>query len=283
MNISEPDVGLFGPGSESWRVLRERSVMMGGMRALLMQAAHPMIAAATDQTRLYQDSPWERHERTLRLTFTLVFGTRREAALAARQINAAHRSVRGLDPVSGLPYAARDPDLLLWVHATLVTSFLLFERLTMGSLDPAARQRFHEESALIARLVGLPSSHIPAEVTELEAYIEQTAGSGLLRRTDSSRLLVAFFRRRVPGIAGVKLRAAAFLAFHTLPPPLRELYGVDHRPIAQRQLEVLCGAIRLGRRAMPRRVRLIGPAIAADARMRGEPARMSDTPVLARR
>lgn len=283
MEVPEPDAGLFGPGSESWRVLRERSVLMGGMRALLMQAAHPAIAAATEQTRMYVDSPWERHEQTLRLTFTLVFGSRREAALAARRINVAHRSVRGVDPVTGLPYAAREPDLLLWVHASLVSSFLLFERLTVGSLDSTARQRFHKESSLTARLLGLPSSHIPADVTGLETYIEQTAGSGILRQTDSSRLLASLLRRRERGIAGVKLRGAAFLAFHTLPAPLRELYGIDHRRIQQVQLEALCAAVRLGRRAMPSGVRLIGPAIAADARMRGEPACVSETPVLARR
>src|SRR6266516_5546799 len=105
------DVGFFGPDSELWRVLRERSVVMGGMRALLMHAAHPLIAAAAAQTGMYEHDTWGRHERTLRLTFTLVFGTRQEATTAARQINAAHRSVHGVDRCTGLAYSARDPEL----------------------------------------------------------------------------------------------------------------------------------------------------------------------------
>src|SRR5262245_7558038 len=112
------DAGFFGPDSELWRVLRERTVIMGGMRALLMHAAHPLVSAAAMRTGMYEHDTWRRHERTLRLTFTLVFGTRQEAALAARQINAAHRSVHGIDDHTGLGYDARDPELLLWVHAS---------------------------------------------------------------------------------------------------------------------------------------------------------------------
>jgi uncharacterized protein (DUF2236 family) len=275
------DAGLFGPGSESWRVLRERSVVMGGMRALLMHAAHPLIAAAAAQTGMYEHDPWRRHERTLRLTFTLVFGTRQEAAAAARQINAAHRPVHGRDSVTGLAYHARNPELLLWVHASLVSSFLLFERLTVGALDAAGRQRFHEEAAIMAALLGLPASRIPPRVSDLDPYIEATIASGILRLTRNSHLVAALMRRQGRGAAAARSRAASFLAFHTLPPQLRDLYGIDHGRTDQLQLEALCTTVRLARRAVPVSARWIGPAIAAAARMRGEPARISETAVLA--
>ncbi|WP_433684716.1 oxygenase MpaB family protein [Nocardia sp. CA-119907] len=282
MEINGPDTGLFGPDSESWRVLRERSVLMGGLRALLMHAVHPVVADALARTHLYQDDPWGRHERTLRLIFTVIFGTRSEASAAVREINAAHRSVRGIDPVDGFPYTAGDPSPMLWVHASLESSFLLFERLTVGSLDDASRQRFHSESALVANLLGLSRSRIPPDTDALENYITETADSGLLRRTDSSRRLVDFMRRRERGIAGVKLWAVAFLALHTLPPQIRRLYDVDHRALEQYGLATLCGAIRLARPVRPRSSRIIGPARAAEARMRGEPAQVSETPILAR-
>src|SRR5439155_14508553 len=89
--VSEPssnsDAGLFGPASVSWRVNRETSVLFGGARALLMHAAHPLVLAGARQTGFYERNPWKRLERTLRLTYTMTFGTRREAEDAAARIN----------------------------------------------------------------------------------------------------------------------------------------------------------------------------------------------------
>jgi len=83
MRDGEPEAGLFGPGSVSWQVLREASVMIGGVRALLMHAAHPLVVAGARQTGMYERDPWRRLARTLRQTFTVVFGTSEEAAAAS--------------------------------------------------------------------------------------------------------------------------------------------------------------------------------------------------------
>ena len=152
------DTGLFGPGSASWQVHRNYTVMLGGARALLMHAAHPLVVAGARQTGMYERDPWRRLERNLRLTFTVVFGTEGEARAAARRIDDVHAGIHGVDPVTGLRYDARDPELLLWVHACLVDSFLAFERWTVGRLDDAGRQRFHEESMVSAELLRLPAS-----------------------------------------------------------------------------------------------------------------------------
>src|SRR4029453_3446663 len=116
------DTGLFGPDSVSWRVQREATVMLGGARAMLMHSAHPLVVAGARQTGMYANQPWRRLGRTLRQTYTGVFATREEG-------------------------------LLLWVHACLVDSFLEFERLTIGGLDDAGRQAFHEESMVGAELL----------------------------------------------------------------------------------------------------------------------------------
>ena len=280
---SAPDAGFFGPDSELWRVLRERTVVMGGMRALLMHAAHPLVSAAAMQTGMYERDTWRRHERTLRLTFTLVFGTRQEATAAARRINAAHRSVHGVDDGTGLRYDARDPELLLWVHASLISSFLLFERLTVGRLGHEGRQRFHEEAITMAGLLGLPASRIPPGVRDLDAWVDAIIDDGILRPSAGSHRVSAVMRGKASGVAGYRSRAAGFLALHTLPPALRDLYGIDHNGSDQRKLEILGAAIRAGRHTLPTRARLTGPAIAAYARMRGEAARVSEAAVLPRR
>src|SRR6266536_6701990 len=132
-----------------------------------MQAAHPLILAGARHTGFYERNAWKRLERTLQLTYAITFGTGEEAREAARWINAAHEHVHGVDEVTGLPYDARDPDLLLWVHACLVSSFLELERRTVGKLDDAGRQRFHEEQMLAVEPLRLPRERIPATVQAL--------------------------------------------------------------------------------------------------------------------
>src|SRR5207237_6408153 len=131
----------------------------------------------------YERNPWKRLERTLALTYTMTFGTRREALEAADRINRVHREIHGVDAVTGLPYDALDPDLLLWVHACLVDSQLLFERLGVGRLDAAGRERFHREQMLGAELLGLDRTRIPPTVGDLHAYIDRIVRSGTLRVT----------------------------------------------------------------------------------------------------
>src|SRR5207253_6242083 len=176
--VMQQDLGIFGPESASWQVHREVTVLFGGARALLMQAAHPLVIAGARETGFYERNPWKRLERTLQLTYTITFGTRAQAEEAAERINTVHRGVHGIDPVTGKPYDALDPELLLWVHACLVDSALLFEQLTVGALDQEGRQRFHEEQMLAAEMLLLPRERIPPTVAELRAYIAGVVASG---------------------------------------------------------------------------------------------------------
>src|SRR5437773_6244740 len=183
MATVDADAGLFGPHSVSWTVNRETTVLFGGARALLMQAAHPLILAGARHTGFYERNAWKRLERTLQLTYAITFGTGEEAREAARRINAAHEHVHGVDEVTGLPYDARDPELLLWVHACLVDSQLLFEQLTVGKLDEAERDRYHREQMVGVELLGLDRSKIPPTVADLQRYIAGVVASGTLRVT----------------------------------------------------------------------------------------------------
>jgi uncharacterized protein (DUF2236 family) len=261
------DAGLFGPNSVSWRVHRETTVLFGGARALLMQAAHPLVVAGARETGFYERNPWKRLERTLALTYAITFGTTEEALEAARRINQVHRRVRGVDPVTGKAYDALDPDLLLWVHAALVDSALLFERMTVGRLNDQARQRFHEEQMAAAELLMLPRDRIPSTVAELRAYIDGVVASGDLVITDAS-LRVADLFRRPPREAEWRpmLRAVAWWAFGTLPARLREMYGVRSGRLRELPIRASLAALRTARPAIPRRFRWILPAQQATAR-----------------
>ena len=267
------DEGFFGPDSVSWQVHRETTVLFGGARALLMQAAHPLVIAGAKRTGFYQRNPWKRLQRTLGLTYALTFGSKEEANAAAERINAVHRAVRGIDEVTGLPYDALDPDLLLWVHACLVDSALLFERLTVGRLDEAGRERFHREQMLAAELLLLPRERIPPTVAELRGYVDEVVASGALVVTDASRDVAEIFRNP-PRDAEWRpvLGAISRWAFGTLPPPLRAGYGVVWNPAKELALRATLRWLRTVRPLIPPRFRLIMPAVLAERRVRAAAA-----------
>lgn len=253
----------------SWQVHGETTVLFGGARALLMQAAHPLLMASARDAGFYKKNPWRRLERTLQLTYAMTFGTVEEANRAADHINEIHRSVQGVDEVTGLPYDALDPDLLLWVHACLVDSALLFERLTVGRLHDEGRQRFHEEQMVVAEMLGLPPERIPPTVPELTAYIDTMVQSRELQVTDAAREFLILFADPPRDAAWRPvLRLVAWWAFATLPPPLAEQY--DKRPSLLRAtgLRASLTALRLLRPALPVRFRRILPAQEASARVR---------------
>ena len=260
--------GLFGPDSASWRVSREVTVLFGGARALLMQAAHPLVLAGARQTGFYERNPWKRLDRTLRLQYAITFGTRREAEEAADRINRVHRDIHGLDEVTGLRYDALDPDLLLWVHACLVDSSLLFERLTVGRLDDAGRERFHREQMAGAELLGLDRSRIPPTVSDLGRYIDGVIESGILRVTADTHRVADLIRRPPREVPWRPvLRQIAWWAFATLPAPLRDAYGVRWNPAKEIRLRGSLLTMRVIRPALPARFREIIPARAADRRV----------------
>jgi uncharacterized protein (DUF2236 family) len=258
--MGSDDLGYFGPDSVSWRVHREVTVLFGGARALLMQAAHPLVVAGANQTAMYERNPWKRLQRTLVLTYTMTFGTMAEAGAAAAKINEVHARINGIDPVTGLRYDALDPELLLYVHASLVDSALLFEELTVGNLDDDERQRFHEEQMLAAELCLVPRAMIPPTVASLRAWLADVDDRGALRVTQGARRVAALLLDP-PADAEWRpvLRAVARLAFATLPPHVREIYGVSLGPMRRRTVDVSFAAIRALRPVLPPRVRFIAP------------------------
>jgi uncharacterized protein (DUF2236 family) len=159
-----------------------------------------------------------------------------------------------------LRYDALDPELLLYVHGCLVESALLFEHLTVGRLDDAGRERFHEEQMLAAELCLVPREIIPPTVPALRAWLAEVAGSGILRVTDGARRVADLFLDP-PREAEWRpvLGAVSRLAFGTLPPPLQHAYGFP--TTLRRRAGVAAGlfAARTLRPLLPPRYRFIAP------------------------
>ena len=265
------DSGFFGPDSMTWQINRELTVLFGGVRALLMHAAHPLVAAGARQTATYRRDPWARLLRTLSLQLLLPFGTRSEATEAAGRINRLHKVINGTDEVTGETYDALDPDLLLWVHACLEVSSVLFYELTVGPLTTEEKDRFHEENLVAAKLVLLTGEQVPSTYADLEEYVASVVASDRLIITDVAREVAELVRGGpVPLHLKPVWRFIAFAAVGTLPPRVRDLYG--HRWGAARRalLSASLGTLKLLRPILPARIRLILPARIALKRLRGE-------------
>jgi uncharacterized protein (DUF2236 family) len=264
------DTGYFGPDSVSWHVHREVTVLFGGARAVLMQAAHPLVIAGARETGFYERNPWKRLQRTLILTYTITFGTKAEARAAADKINEVHSRIKGVDAVTGKPYDALDPELLLYVHACLMESALLFERLTVGRLDREGRERFHREQMLVAEMVGVPRSLIPPTVGELRGYLRNVEARGELLVTDAARKVAELFIDP-PSDAEWRpvLRVVSKMAFWTLSPSLRDQYGVRYGARDRGVLQLSTEAMRAARPLLPPKYRFIAPYQEWLARQKG--------------
>lgn len=163
------DLGLFGPGSATWSVHGDVSGIVGGLRALLVQALHPLAMAAVADHSSYRSDPLGRLQRTASFIGTTTFGSTRAATTAIDHVIAVHETVVGQAP-DGRPYAANDPHLLSWVHCTEVDSFLR-ARLRYGStaLPDGHADRYVDEMAEIGRRLGVENP--PTDVAGLRARL----------------------------------------------------------------------------------------------------------------
>jgi uncharacterized protein (DUF2236 family) len=247
-------VALLGPDTVSWRVNREGVVLAGGGRALLLQVAHPQVAAGVEQHSDYQSDPWGRLYRTLDTTFKITFGDAPTAARAAARLQGRHRTVRGTDD-TGAAYDARDPALLLWVWATLVeTTVVVYER-CVAPLSTADRERHYEEQQLFALACGIPDGAWPDGLAAFEDYYA-TMLADELRVTPAARAVAhAVVHPRVPGPLRPALAPNTLLTAGLLPPVLREEYGFTWGARRERLLGIALASLRLGGRATPRAVR----------------------------
>src|SRR5580693_2494667 len=165
------DDGFFGPASVTWRVGGDLSAPVAGLRSLLVQALHPLAMAGVDQHSGWRRDPVGRLAATSAYTTTVTYGDRASAGRVAGQVRAIHEHVRGVDAVTGRPYAAGDPALLLWVHAALVDSVLAAGTLVGTALSAADSNRYVAEMVTAAELTGVPRHLVPSCVPELREYM----------------------------------------------------------------------------------------------------------------
>ncbi len=190
------DQGFYGPSTITWQLTRERVLLVGGPRALLLQLAHPLVAAGVAEYSTFATDPLSRLRRTLESTLAMVYGTRSEGEAAAAKINSVHEHVHGTLPetagrfAAGTRYDATDPELLLWVHATLVdTTFEVFSRY-IRPLSESELAQAYEESKIAAELLRVPSGVLPPDIASFRKYFDDMIASDAIAVAPFQRALV---------------------------------------------------------------------------------------------
>lgn len=278
------DPGLFGPSSTVWRVARERALLLGGQASLLLQLAHPLIAAAVAAQSGFRSDPLRRLRQTLDATLTITFGDSSQAHAAAGRVAAVHRRVHGVlsfecgGHPAGTGYDARDPGLGLWVHATLVVMALKVHTTFVGPLGPEDRARYYEESKRFAAMFGVTPDVMPATYADFGAYVgsmlqgpslevcreARTLGDEILRPGALARLGWAFALGRAV-TAGL------------LPERFRVSYDLPWGLRKRSAFEAMGATSRLSLLATPARLRYWPHYLEACERSSG-PSRLPDPP-----
>lgn len=164
------DPGLYGPGSVGWRVHGQMSMLIGGLRALLLQTLHPLAMAGVSDHSDFRDDPWGRLHRTGRFIGATTYGNLATAEHVIAMVQRIHESVQGTAP-DGRPYSANDPNLLRWVHVTEVDSFLAaYDRYGVGRLTEAERDQYVAEMAEVGRRLG--ATEVPTNRQELASSLD---------------------------------------------------------------------------------------------------------------
>jgi uncharacterized protein (DUF2236 family) len=260
-----PDPGLFGPGSVTWEVMKEPFLIMAAGRALLMQAAHPLVAQGAIDHSTFETDPYGRFDRTVLWVTLVAFGTTAEARSITRGVNRLHRKVAGRLPAEhatrrlqgGSPYSAHRRDLLRWVHASFVETMLVAHDGLVGGLSQAQRDTFVSEWDAVAELMGLPAGSTWRSARALRAYVGREVSRGAaIPGAGSRRVAHLVLHPPVPSpLLRPGMELLSFISAGLLPPEVRRGYGIQWTPAHRAAHAATLLWFRSARRALPRRGR----------------------------
>jgi uncharacterized protein (DUF2236 family) len=270
----ESCAGVFGPSSMMWHIDREAAIFLGAGRALLLQLAHPWIAAAIAQHSQTLADPIGRFHRTFNTMFTMVFGTTEQALAAARRLHRRHACISGTLPeatgafAAGSRYEANDVTALRWVHATLVETTVVAYQLVCSPLSAEERELYWSEARLFAALLGIPQDVLPWSWRDFADYNERMYQSDVLTISHDARKIAG----AVLSSAGAGLPIPSWyrtLTARLLPVRIREEFGLPYGEIEHRSTGRALSALRNVYPWVPAGLRHVGPYQEAHARLAG--------------
>jgi uncharacterized protein (DUF2236 family) len=247
--------------------------MLGGGRALLLQIAHPLVAAGVAEHSRFREDPWKRLEGTMNTVWAVVFGSRARADREIARVRSMHRRVRGTlaEPMGPFPagtrYSALDPELLLWVHATLVDSAIVVHSQWVRPLTESEQRSYYEEMKTVARLFGTPAGVIPPTLDDFRDYFRRMLDGEEIVVTETAREIAhAVLNPPLPFVMRPAMDVVKLVTASLLPARLRRDYGLAWDPV---RAATIAGSRAFTRRIamplLPRRLRTVPAGYPADA------------------
>jgi uncharacterized protein (DUF2236 family) len=254
-----------------WTVDRETALLLGAGRALLLQLAHPLVAAGVAEHSRFAEHPFGRLFRTLATSCALVFGDREAAIAAMRRLEVVHHRVCGVLRESvgrfaaGTPYDATDPALRLWVHATLIDTSLQIYDLFVARLSATERAQYYADSCELAHALGVLA---PATLDEFRAYVFRMLSTDIAVGATARALARLIFRP--PGAVPLRPIGLLFecLTAGLLPPVVRAQYGYRWSTARQQVLDTFATAVKTVLPTVPPVIRVVPQARSAERRLR---------------
>ena len=252
----------------TWKVDREVAVLVGsGSRALMLQVAHPLVAAAVAEHSRYREDPLGRLRGTLDAIYTFAFADTDHALAVVRAISQLHGTVQGIAP-DGRGYSALEPRLLLWVYATLIDSSLLAYETFVAALSRAERDTYYAEFCRAGYVWGIPAEAFPPDLGALRAWMAEMIASGEVHVSEQGRRVGHDLMQPplwwLPAPFTLPLR---LLTTWLLPPALRSGFGHTWGPRREAAMQRLAGLSRSVVPRLPSGLRDLPIARAADRRL----------------
>ena len=255
-----PDPGLYGPHSVTWRVHADPSMALSGLRALLLQALHPLAMSGVAQHSDFRQDPWGRLFRTADYVGVTTYGSTEQARRAGAKVRGIHRKLAGIEPETGTAYRVDDPELLRWVHCVEVESFLSTAVRCGLRLSAEEQDRYYAEQTVGAGLVGLDAARVPASVDQMAAYFRDVRPQ--LRMSRAARDAATFVLwPPMPSRVGLGTPARpawvalASVAAATLPRWARRMYRLPGLPTTDLAATAAGAALRAGLLVVPQGLR----------------------------
>jgi len=224
---------LFSTKSVFWRVNREIACTFAAPRAVMMQIAHPLVAAGVAEHSQFRKHRWARLYRTSLAAAAITFGTRDFALKAVRSINQKHLRVHGvLKEAAGIfpagtPYDANDPELKLWVLSTITDSTLLVYERFVSKLSPQDRESYYADSLMVGELFGIPQAITPQTYDAFREYFDRMMEGDAIHVSHQARQIADALYERTP--SGMLLFAGSAISLAMLPERLRDEFGFTWR------------------------------------------------------
>lgn len=266
-----PGAGLFSPEMMIWRVNREMALLLAGGRALLMQLAHPKVAAGVAEHSHFKEDPLARLHRTMSTMWSIVFDEVPRARAALKRVNNVHQKVQGVmkpgeSLPAGTPYDALDAELLFWVHATLIDSAMVAYDLFVKVLTPDEKSHYYEDSRKLAHLFEIPDSLVPSSLADFDAYVERMLTGGEINVGPTARSLATDILHPRPWVLKPAGPFFRFVTAGLLPEKLREAYGLSWNEQRNKKFSFVAKTIRGLLSMVPKPLRIVPNSRHAESR-----------------